>query len=331
MLKFDESKLKDNINGALKLRTDIEEITDHIIDAGFETLFFVGVGGTYASAVEVVNYMHGKSQIPVFAENAAVLLARGNTRFKEGAVMIFSSVSGTTEEMIRVTELAKQKGVRTFAFIDKSDSPLAQMVDHCISYPKNEQLKLFMTAHRFMMQAGEFPEYESYYKQLDDYLAEGLIACEKQADSFGREFAEKHYNDAIHYFVGAGIQWGAVYSYAMCYWEEMHWIKTKSIHAAEFFHGMFEIVERDTNITVFIAEDEERCLAERVAKFLPRICANYTIIDTKDYPLEGIDEKFRGLLSHLVMHAITNRIDAHIEQISRHPMEIRRYYRQLNY
>ena len=33
----------------------------------------------------------------------------------------------------------------------------------------------------------------------------------------------------------------------------------------------------------------------------------------------------------LVTHAVTQRIDAHIEAINCHPMEIRRYYRRLDY
>ena len=88
----------------------------------------------------------------------------------------------------------------------------------------------------------------------------------------------------------------------------------KSIHSAEFFHGMLEIVDRDTPVTVFVGEDAQRSLSERVVKFLPRVCANYTVIDSKDYELKGISEEFRGNLSHLVTHAVTQRIDAHLEQ-----------------
>lgn len=73
----------------------------------------------------------------------------------------------------------------------------------------------------------------------------------------------RHNDDKIHYFVGAGNQYGATYSYAMCYWEEQHWIRTKSIHSAEFFHGMLEIIDKDTPVTVFIGEDSQRSLSER--------------------------------------------------------------------
>ena len=99
----------------------------------------------------------------------------------------------------------------------------------------------------------------------------------------------------------------------MCYWEEQSWLRSKSIHAAEFLHGTLEIVDETTPVTLFIGEDEQRPLAERVAKLLPKICANYTII------------------SFLLMHAVTQRIDAHVEKLNCHPLEIRRYYRQFDY
>lgn len=204
-------------------------------------------------------------------------------------------------------------------------------MDWCISFPHNEQLKFFMTADRFMFLRGEFKDYDRYYAQLDACLPEGLAAAEKAADEFGRSFAKAHMNDKLHYFVGAGTLYGATYSYAMCYWEEMHWIRTKSIHAAEFFHGMLEIVDRDTPVTVFVGEDSQRELALRVAHFLPKVCGNFCVIDTADYPLEGIDPEYRGSLSHLLMHAVTNRIDAHLEALSGHDMKLRRYYRQMEY
>lgn len=92
------------------------------------------------------------------------------------------------------------------------------------------------------------------------------------------------------------------------------------------------MIEETTPVTLFLGEDEQRVLAERVAGLLPKICANYTLIDTKDYPIEGIDEAYRGrVLSYLLMHAVTQRIDAYVEKLNCHPLDIRRYYRQFDY
>jgi len=331
MLKFDEKKQYDSVAGALALRSKIEPIVDTICSRGYDGIYFMGIGGTYASSLQVVCHMKGQSSIPAYVENAAEYLTTGNQRITSQSIIIISSVTGNTSEMIEALTVIKSVGAVVIGFIDVPQSPLSGLVDYEIIYPGNEQLKFFMAADRFMFNNGDFDLYLKFYAEMEKYLPQALIDVEIEADEFGKAFAESHKDDTIHYFIGAGNQYGATYSYAMCYWEEQHWIRTKSIHAAEFFHGTLEIIERDTAVTVFIGEDKERSLAERVAKFLPRICGNYTIIDTKDYALKGISPEFRGYISHLVMHAVTQRIDAHIEKINCHPMEIRRYYRRLNY
>ena len=331
MIKYDRQHELDSVNGALAIRPQIERVVDEICERGYDLICYMGIGGTWASALQVESHVKELSDLPITVENAGQFNVVGNRRITKKSVVVFSSVSGNTAEMVAAMETLKREGVTTIGFVDVADSPLAKDATHCITYPENEQLKFSMVADRFMENAGQFPQYEEYYAQLDANLAEGLASVAVASDEFARDIAQGHHDDPIHYFVGAGGQYGSTYSYAMCYWEEQHWLRTKSIHAAEFFHGMFEVVDRDTNVTVFLGEDAERPLAERVAKFLPKVCARYTLIDSKDYELKGISSEYRGYLSHLVTHQVTNRIDIHIERINCHPMEIRRYYRQLAY
>ena len=331
MIKFDEQKQLDSVAGALAIRKEIEGIAADVAGRGYKNICYLGIGGTYASALQTQNHVQEYSGMEIIAQNAALYNTTGNRRIGKDTVIVLSSVTGTTQEVVAAVEKAKAQGAVVIGFVDTADTPLEKLSDYAIRYPQNEQLKFFMLADRLMQLAGDFPQYEQQYAEYDRYLPQALVETEKAADDFGRTFAERHCNDAMHYFVGAGNQYGSTYSYAMCYWEEQHWIRTKSIHAAEFFHGMLEIVDRDTPVTVFVGEDAQRSLGERVVKFLPRVCANYTVIDSRDYALPGIDDKYRGNLSHLVTHAVTQRIDAHMEAINCHPMEIRRYYRRLDY
>lgn len=331
MLKFDEQKQIESVSGAIALKNEIEHIIDEVYDRGFDNIYYLGIGGTYASSMQAVTYINGKSSLPVFVQHAAEYYTTGNKRLTEKSIVILSSVTGSTQEVVKAIKMIKELGSTIIAFVDEPNTPLAETGDYVISYPGNEQLKYFMAADRFMYRNGEFPDYEAYYKELEEHLAVALVEVEKSADKFGFEFAEKHRHDAMHYFIGAGNQWGAVYSYAMCYWEEQSWLRSKSIHAAEFLHGTLEIVDENTPVTLFIGEDEQRELAERVGNLLPRICGNYTIIDSKDYELPGISDKYRGRLSYFIMHAVTQRIDAHVEKLNCHPLEIRRYYRQFDY
>ena len=331
MIKFNEQELINSVNGALALRGQINEVVDELCDKGYDNICWLGIGGTWASSLQAVVHMKEFSAIETFAENAAEYLTTGNKRIGKGTIVIVSTVTGSTIEMVKGVKKAQEDGAVVLGFIDVPTTELAQMVDYEIAYKANEQLKFFMVADRFMHNNKEIDWYDRVYAEFDQHLGKALAEVEKAADDFAKEYALKHHDDKLHYFVGAGNQWGATYSYAMCYWEEQHWIRTKSITAGEFFHGMLEIVDRDTPVTVFVGEDSQRSLSKRVVDFLPRICGNYTIIDTADYKLEGISPEFRGMISHLVMHAVNNRIDVHIEHINCHPMEIRRYYRRLDY
>ncbi len=331
MLKFDEQKQIDSVRGALALRTQIEEIMDAVWADGLRNLCWLGIGGTWASALQAHCHMKERSALDIFVVNAAEYCTTGDRRIGAGTLVVLSSVTGTTVEIVQAVKKAKDAGARVFGFIDRPDAPLASAVDYCISYKANEQLKFFMTADRILFHEGMMPEYDAMYAQFDAALPEALAEVEKSADAFGAEFALRHKDDALHYFVGAGALYGATYSYAMCYWEEMHWIRTRSIHSAEFFHGMLEIVDEDTPVTLFIGEDTQRSLGERVARFLEKVSRNYTVIDTRDYALPGIDAAYRPAVCHLVMHALTNRIDAHLEALTGHDMKIRRYYRKMEY
>lgn len=334
MLKFNEQQQINDIKGALALRPEVEKVIDDIWEKGFDNIFYLGIGGTYASAMQAETYIKGKSKLPVYVQHAAEYYTTGNKRLTNKSLVILSSVTGTTQEVVAAVDEMKKVGAILVGFIDAAQSPLAEKCDYVITYPNpgTEQIKFFMAADYLMKKNGEFADYDAYYAELEQYLPQGLVEAEKQADAFGLEFAEKHRHDAMHYFIAAGNQWGACYSYAMCYWEEQSWLRSKSIHASEFLHGTLEIVDETTAVTVFLGEDEQRSLSERVKNLLPRICGNYTFIDTKDYPVPGISEKYRGrILSFLLMHAITQRIDAHVEQLNCHPLDIRRYYRQFDY
>lgn len=331
MVNFDAQKKIDSVNGALALRPQIEQIVDEVCEAGYTNICWMGIGGTWASSLQATVHMKQYSAIEVWAENAAEYLTTGNRRIGEGTVVVTSSVTGNTVEVVKAIKAAKDAGARVIGFIDRPEAELAKMVDYEIAYDANEQLKFFMVADRFMHNAGEFDQYEDQYANYDEHLAQALVDVEIESDEFAAAFAKDHCNDSIHYFVGAGNQWGATYSYAMCYWEEQLWMRTKSITAPEFFHGMFEVVTKETPVTIYVGEDAQRSLSERVVRFIPRICANYTVIDTADHELKGIKPEYRGDISHLVMHAVNNRIDVHMEIETRHPMDIRRYYRCLDY
>ena len=164
MLKFNEQKQIESVNGALALRNQINELIDGICKEGYKNICWLGIGGTYASCLQAEVHMKEKSELSFFVENAAEYLTTGNKKVGEGTIVIISSVTGTTSEIVDGVKKAQKSGARVIGFIDVATAELAKLVDYVITYPANEQLKFYMVADRFMYNAGEFPEYEDLYR-----------------------------------------------------------------------------------------------------------------------------------------------------------------------
>ncbi len=77
MLKFNEEQQIKDIQGVLALRSQVEMIIDSIWAKGFDNIYYLGIGGTYASAMQAVTYLQGKSNLPVYVQHAAEYYTTG--------------------------------------------------------------------------------------------------------------------------------------------------------------------------------------------------------------------------------------------------------------
>lgn len=68
----------------------------------------------------------------------------------------------------------------------------------------------------------------------------------------------------------------------MCIMEEMQWMRTRPISAANFFHGTLEVIERDIPVILIKGEDKTRPEMDRVEKFVNTVSAKVTVFDTKN-------------------------------------------------
>ncbi|MDN3017897.1 SIS domain-containing protein [Paenibacillus sp. BSR1-1] len=337
MLKFDaELFLKILGQEALAQRPEIERVVDEIATKGFKNIFLIGSGGTIAMMYPFEYILKSNSSLEVHTEIAAELLVMNNRHLTKDSVCVFASVTGTTKETVAAAQFCKDKGATTIGLVAKAGTPLAEAVDYCILAPDEKHsfdtffLYLQLLTFRLIHNNDEFPQYNQFAKELD-LLPQGMVKALEAFDERAEKFAIKHKDTGYHMLVGAGNLWGNTYSYAMCILEEMQWIKSKSIHAAEFFHGTLELVEEDTSVILFKGEDETRPLVERVERFAEKITKELFILDTKDYALDGISEEFRKHLAINVNWALTGRISVYLERERNHPLELRRYYRKMEY
>jgi fructoselysine-6-phosphate deglycase len=333
MLGFDETTFRTQTASAVALRPQIEEVVDRLLSEGFANLFLIGAGGTYAAMWPYEHLARRSSTLPVRSVIAAELIESGDATLGADSVAIFTSVSGTTDDSLRAIEYCKARGVTTIGFTGYPESPIAQAVDIALvsepkTWPFDMQLLLFMT--RLLSARGEFEGYEQFADELAD-LPDLLVKVAEQAEPAASAFAEAHADTDYHFLVGGGNLWGFTYLYSMCILEEMQWLRTTRVHSAEFFHGSLELLEEDTSVLIFQGEDETRALTDRVERFAKKVSKDVTVFDTKDYPLEGISPEFRGLLAPLVLDTVLGRVSKHLERVRNHSLDLRRYYRVVEY
>jgi fructoselysine-6-phosphate deglycase len=337
MLNFDQEKYLKVTYGAVDGRDKIEKVVEEVAKKGYQNIFLIGSGGAVATFYPFEHMLNAISTVPVYAEIAAEFVLSNHRQFSEKSLVILSSLSGTTQETVAAAEYCKERGATTIGLTGEYNKPLANTVDYAlVNYAENDfagdsnQLILFLLTFGLMHKQGSFPQYEEFAAQVQS-LPEKLLEAKEQFEAKAEQFALTYKDEPYHMVVGSGNTWGRAYSYAMCVLEEMQWIKTKSIHAAEFFHGTLELVEEDTSMILLKGEDDTRPLMDRVERFAEKYTKKLTVIDTADYALEGINAEFRKYLSPLVVNTLLQRVSVHLEDKRDHSLEIRRYYRTVAY
>ena len=90
-----------------------------------------GIGGTYASALQTQNHVQEYSGMEIIAQNAALYNTTGNRRIGKDTVIVLSSVTGTTQEVVAAVEKAKAQGAVVIGFVDTAGE--AQRLRHPLS------------------------------------------------------------------------------------------------------------------------------------------------------------------------------------------------------
>ncbi len=331
MLNFDEAKVRQDHQNGVDMIPEVEKVVDQICDEGYDNIFLFGIGGTLLYAGQI---MHTAKQLgcslPLYLENATDFLYEGNKKFTKNSVVVIASLSGNTIEVEAAIDKAHEVGARVIGYVEVPESPLAKKVDHLVTTVGGEYYWWYTVVLRFMKNAGEFDAYDKLTSQMKN-LPDAVVQIYKDADEEMKNYAEKYCDEPITYLVGSGNLEDWAVCYGMCIMEEMQWMRTRPISAANFFHGTLEVIERDVPVILIKGEDKTRPEMDRVEKFVNTVSAKVTVFDTKKFALPGIDEEFRGILSPIVMRSAFMRLNVHLEHCRRHPIDIRRYYKALKY
>lgn len=331
MLHFDEDRVRQDHQNGVDLIPAAEAIVDEVCRQGYSNIFLVGIGGTLFYAGQILHTIRQLGcTLPIYVENAADLLFEGNANLNKDSVIVIASLSGNTIEVEQFIDQAHEMGCRVLGYVEKLGTPLAEKSDWLVNTVGGEYYWWYTVALRFMKNAGQFEDYDALMEQMKT-LPDNVVQIYKDADAQMEDYAANYCDEPITYLIASGNLEDWAMCYGTCIMEEMQWMKTRPVSGANFFHGTLEVVDRDIPVMVIKGEDKTRPQMDRVENFVRRISRKVTVFDTRDFDLIGIDERFRGILSPIVMRSAFMRLNVHLEEARKHPIDIRRYYKALDY
>jgi fructoselysine-6-phosphate deglycase len=341
MLNFDEDRFRSIQSGAVGLAEPIMRAVERLLGAGFENLYFLGAGGAGVLMLPAAQLLQRLSTLPTFLLQPAEMMAMGSVSLGARSIVVLPSLSGTTPETIEMVRYATERGAQVVSLTGHADSPVAQKAHiNFTNFAEDDTssesfyLQSLLLALAVLQARNELTGFERGYdgilaelKLLPELLLEAKRSFEPRASELAAAFQDEPY----HIITGAGGTWAQAWYYGTCILEEMQWIRTRPIHAADFFHGTLELVEPGVSVMLFKGEDAARPLVERVARFAPTVTDKVTVLDTAEFALPGVSAPVRALISPVLLATLTERLSAHLELLREHPLTTRRYYRRLDY
>jgi fructoselysine-6-phosphate deglycase len=337
MLNFDEARFLRIQEGALSHLDGLHSTVTAALRDGATNLFFVGSGGAGILMQPAARLLQTRSTFPVFLENPAELVTAGSVHLGAGSLVVIPSLSGTTAESVVALEHARERGAVVLTLTGHAGTPLSDQADHSfVSFAEDDTscemfyLQSLVVALAVLDHRGELDDVAGIHDELRA-LPALLLEVKRSFEPRAELLAKQWQDEPFHILTGSGPTWPEAFYYGMCILEEMQWVRTRPVHASDFFHGTLELVEEGVSVVVLKGEDATRPLCERVEAFAPQYTDKLTVLDTAELALPGISQRVRELVSPVLLATVLERVSAHLEVLRDHPLTTRRYYKRVSY
>lgn len=305
------------------------------------SVYFVGCGASRADLYPAYYFLNGnarrlRSSIHTAKEfNLAMPVA-----VDESAIVITCSLGGSTPETAESTQLAASKGAHVIAVTHTAGSPITKGAEHTVVFDwinngyaskMDKMIKVLLLATEILQQTEGYVLYENMLRAAEK-IYPAINEAVKSVVPEARAFAEAYKDAPIIYVTSSGATQEVAWSFSSCLMMEMQWIAASTFNDGDFFHGPFEMVDKDVPYLLFMNEGRTRVMDARAMEFMQRFDTKLTVVDSKDFGLSGIVGK--ELVDYFDPIMISPVIRIYAEQLAElrcHPLTKRRYMWKLKY
>lgn len=327
------------VNSQVVVDPQVQNVLEALKGRTINHVYFVACGGSSAIMYPNKYILDREAKIltsDVYSSNE--FIHRNPRKLNENSLVVLCSMSGTTPETVAAATFARQKGALTVGYTNQPTSPLAQESEFVVKYEWGTESVAFNTNLGLLYQLtfgvlnvlegnDKFDKVINSLTNLQAAFEKSDVQYKDQAFQFGQEYKD----EKVIYTMASGANYGIAYSYAICILMEMQWIHSNAVHAGEYFHGPFEIIDKNVPFIILLGLDETRPLDERALDFSKKYGEKLVVLDAKDLDLTGVDEELKGYIAPLVLNNVLRRYAEQLAEARNHPLSKRRYMWQVEY
>jgi fructoselysine 6-phosphate deglycase len=305
-----------------------------------KSIVFVGCGASKADLYPAKYFLdQNAKQLRISHYTANEFNYATPASVDESTVVISASLGGTTPETVEANAVAKEKGATVISLTRSIDSPLTKDADYVIyhRFAENYAAKLEKTGYCLELAVEFLHQVEGYdhYEAMQEGFATIYDLAQKSAESArkdAKKFAERFKDEKVIYVMSSGATHEVAYSTSICLMMEMQWINSGTFHSGEFFHGPFEIVDKDVPFILLMNDGKTRNIDARALTFLERFDTKTEVVDALDYGLSSyIAKEVLDYFNPFVITAVFRVYAEELAEAREHPLTKRRYMWKLTY
>jgi fructoselysine 6-phosphate deglycase len=323
----------------IDVKNQVQQALAEVEKRNISSVFFVACGGSSAIMYPSKYVIDREAKVldaHLFSANE--FIHRNHAKLGSNSLVILCSHSGTTPETVEAAKFARSKGALAVSLTNVEASPLALASDVVLKYQWGEGANAFTTNYSVLYQLvfGVLKVVENNEKasiveesleNLQNVYEKAAALYQSKAEAFGQDYKD----EKIIYTMASGVNYGVAYSYAICILMEMQWVHSHAIHAGEYFHGPFEIIDEETPFIILLGLDETRPLEERALEFSKRYGKKLVVLDAKDFDFTGVAEEVQGYIAPLVLNYVLRKYADQLAEARNHPLSKRRYMWTVEY
>ncbi|MGZ7443126.1 SIS domain-containing protein [Paenibacillus sp. TH7-28] len=318
-----------------KVISTISEKTEN----GITEVYLVACGGSLVDMYPAKYFLESEAQKVVTGLYTANEFVHAlPKRLNKDSVVIVCSHGGNTPESVAAAKVAKEQGAHTIGLTHNKEAALLKYSDHAFLYEwgedsdvKNNPMAIILELVVEILNTVEgyvhYDAFQSGMRKINGII----VAGKKLVAPRAKTFADKYRAEDLFYILSSGASYGHAYGFAICSLMEMQWLNAAPIHSGEYFHGPFEVTDKETPFILMMNEGRTRALDERALTFLKQYAEKVEVVDAKELGIGTIADEVVEFFNPILFYSILCVYREALADVRNHPLETRRYMGKVAY